>query len=501
MSVYKLPIYNMSVLGMCFISALANPSYATMPSNTMMPAYAIVDTHQMQCFDVEKLQDCSTAKQGQDAQYHGYQKYYADLGDGTVQDAVTGLIWSQSTDLNHDGKINSADKVSYSEAIAYIESLTLAGEDDWRLPSIKELYSLVLFDGQDPSGIKLKVGQSELIPFIDHETFSISTGDTRAGERLIDSQFVSSTKYVSTTMHGDDTVFGVNFIDGRIKGYGMKTPDGRTKTFYLLAVRGNTSYGINDFSEHESGIITDKASGLIWQKKDSAYSMNFIDALGYCENLTLAGKEDWRLPNVKELQSIVDYSRAPDTANSAAIDPLFDSREIQNEQGTKDYGNYWSSTTHINLKDGAYGAYVAFGRSTGFMHGQWLDVHGAGAQRSDPKVGGAKQFPQGQGPQGDSIRIENSVRCVRAGGVQKIIGGQIIESVQMRKPMIIENYPDTEGRRQSTSGHNPILMLDKNADGKISKEEARGPLKNDFNRLDENSDGFISMGEIPNRHN
>jgi len=44
-----------------------------------------------------------------------------------------------------------------------------------------------------------------------------------------------------------------------------------------------------------------------------------------------------------------------------------------------------------------------------------LDVHGAGAQRSDPKVGDASQFPHGRGPQGDVIRIRKMVRCVRGG--------------------------------------------------------------------------------------
>jgi hypothetical protein len=44
-----------------------------------------------------------------------------------------------------------------------------------------------------------------------------------------------------------------------------------------------------------------------------------------------------------------------------------------------------------------------------------LDVHGAGAQRSDPKTGSADRFPYGRGPQGDVIRIENMVRCVRGG--------------------------------------------------------------------------------------
>jgi hypothetical protein len=59
-----------------------------------------------------------------------------------------------------------------------------------------------------------------LIPFIDTEYFDIAYGDTQAGERIIDAQFASSTKNVSLTMN-DETLFGVNFADGRIKGYGL----------------------------------------------------------------------------------------------------------------------------------------------------------------------------------------------------------------------------------------------------------------------------------------
>ncbi len=44
-----------------------------------------------------------------------------------------------------------------------------------------------------------------------------------------------------------------------------------------------------------------------------------------------------------------------------------------------------------------------------------MDVHGAGAQRSDPKVGDPDNWPEGRGPQGDVIRIYNHVRCVRGG--------------------------------------------------------------------------------------
>ncbi len=44
---------------------------------------------------------------------------------------------------------------------------------------------------------------------------------------------------------------------------------------------------------------------------------------------------------------------------------------------------------------------------------RYVDVHGAGAQRSDPKSGDPADFPHGRGPQGDVIRIFNFVRLVR----------------------------------------------------------------------------------------
>ena len=103
------------------------------------------------------------------------------------------------------------------------------------------------------------------------------------------------------------------------------------------------------------------------------------------------------------------------TRARGGIDPLFNATEITNEAGEADFGYYWSSTTHVNWTDspGSAGAYVAFGRALGYENGTWSDVHGAGAQRSDPKQGDAADYPTGNGPQGDAIRIDNMVRLVR----------------------------------------------------------------------------------------
>jgi hypothetical protein len=144
--------------------------------------------------------------------------------------------------------------------------------------------------------------------------------------------------------------------------------------------------------------------------------MNWEDALDYAENLELAGYSDWRLPNAKELQSIIDYSRCPDTTDSAAINPIFDISSITNEGGQKDYPFFWTSTTHIGYpNNGVNAAYISFGRALGYWNNEWTDVHGTGAQRSDPKTGDPNDYPYGHGPQGDAIRIYNYVRCVRGG--------------------------------------------------------------------------------------
>ncbi|MBT6763030.1 MAG: DUF1566 domain-containing protein, partial [Prolixibacteraceae bacterium] len=169
----------------------------------------------------------------------------------------------------------------------------------------------------------------------------------------------------------------------------------------------------NEFVENSNATITDNATGLMWTKDDSGTGMNWQQALEYAEGKEFAGYSDWRLPNIKELQSIVDYLRSPGSSNSAAIDPVFNCTEITNEGGQKDYPYYWSGTTHANMQNGGNAAYISFGRALGYFNGSWQDVHGAGAQRSDPKVGDATNWPTGHGPQGDAIRINNFVRLVR----------------------------------------------------------------------------------------
>ena len=389
--------------------------------------YPVVDTSQ--CAYYDDAAEISAPSQGeafygQDARYDGNQASYTVSADGlTVYDNITELTWTRSPDWDEDGDIDTDDKFYFSDFLSYVDTLnaqSYGGYSDWRVPTIKELYSLIDFRGTDPDLMSSSV--AFLIPFIDTDYFEFGYGDTDAGERVIDAQFWSGTEYVSTTMNGFDTTFGVNFADGRIKGYGRgDSIMGEIVTQYARFVRGNTDYGINDFVDNGDGTVTDNATGLMWAQDDSGFGMNWKDALAWVQQKNAEkylGHEDWRLPNAKELQSIVDYTRSPDTTGSAAIDPLFDVTVITNEAGDLDYPFFWTGTTHVNGREnhsGGFGVYISFGRGLGSMDGtDVVDVHGAGCQRSDPKDGDPEEYPTwGNGPQGDVRRVFNYVRVVR----------------------------------------------------------------------------------------
>ena len=83
----------------------------------------------------------------------------------------------------------------------------------------------------------------------------------------------------------------------------------------------------------------------MWQKATAPGTYTWEQALTYCENLTLGGHSDWRLPNRNELQSIVDYSRY-----NPAIDTTYFPGTVASY--------YWSSTPYAN--DASYYAWIVY---------------------------------------------------------------------------------------------------------------------------------------------
>ena len=100
-----------------------------------------------------------------------------------------------------------------------------------------------------------------------------------------------------------------------------------------------------DFTRNATtGIVTDSRTGLMWQDDAVSSAMQWSAAITYCEDKILGGYSDWRLPNQRELLSIVDRSRY-----SPAISSVF-------VRTASDY--YWSSTTYVNSASWAW--YVDF---------------------------------------------------------------------------------------------------------------------------------------------
>ena len=347
--------------------------------------YPIVDTNQGICYNNSELIDCPKSGEafyGQDAQYTGITPSYTDNGDGTITDNVTGLLWTQ--DL-------SDSSISWEEADDYCDSLELAGYDDWRIPTLKELFSISDF--------------SQGWPYLNTTYFDL------AGTSVSKDEQYWAEYYVGTTAQGGSAAaFGVNHGTGHIKAYPANAsgPMGN----YVRAVRGNT-YGVNGFVDNGDGTITDNATGLMWQQADSGTGMDWENALAYAETSTLAGHNDWRLPNIRELQSIVDYTHSPSAGDEANLGPAIDTDFFQitelpssTTNYSTDYGYFWSSTSAYfgtQSPEYYYAWYVAFGTA---VDDAGDDMHGAGGVRFDTKT---EDGPLGEGGE----RYYNYVRCVR----------------------------------------------------------------------------------------
>jgi len=110
------------------------------------------------------------------------------------------------------------------------------------------------------------------------------------------------------------------------------------------------------FVDNGDGTITDKATGLMWAKDGNGAGCNngnniaWGAAITFAEGLDFAGYSDWRLPNVKELQSIVDYG-----TYNPAIDSVFTNTQS---------GFYWASTIFADSTGYAWGVHFTNGNVT-----------------------------------------------------------------------------------------------------------------------------------------
>ncbi len=309
-------------------------------------AWPIPDTGQTKCYkDYGDEIPCPApgeAFYGQDGNYTINPPSYTKLdaaGNALADDAaswtmirdnVTGLIWENKTS---DGSIHDSSKTftwcdtnpatnggvqgicgagsgdAATDTEAYIKALNDAqfgSFSDWRMPTVKELQSIVDY-GRENQAI--------------YTTFFPGT---------VSSHYWSSTTYARYTYYAWFVPFGDGYANGYDKSYDVP----------VRAVRAGQTGSLDHLVINGDGTVTDKATGLMWQQ-ETGYGRNWQAALEYAETLSMAGYDDWRMPTVKELESIVDYGR-----ENQAIDTTF-------FPGTVSF-YYWSSTTHAGYPSHAW---------------------------------------------------------------------------------------------------------------------------------------------------
>lgn len=211
---------------------------------------------------------------------------------GIVFDKNTGLYWEVKS--SNDSDINAGARTfSFAEAAdvhtAELNKAKYGGFDDWRVPNKDELRSI--FDYSHTDGV------------IDNKIF----GCCPVGD------------YWTKNVYRLQPYFSWVLYSGFGSGIAKRT-DAKN---YVLACRGgnNRRFGESDasrFTDNGDGTITDCVTGLMWQKETNP-RMGPKDAEGFCANLKLAGYTDWRLPNIKELNTILNL----DVNSSSWLFPQF----------------------------------------------------------------------------------------------------------------------------------------------------------------------------------
>lgn len=227
---------------------------------------------------------------GQDANYNPASRtpIFIDNSDGTVTELVTGLMWMD------DCLTGSGSGYTWSEAANQCDAQSIAGHQDWRLPGILELVGMSHFGRTNPA----------LDP-----TFDCGWN----------ADFWSGDSYAANTSNAWK-IFTTTGQSGSMA---------KTALGYVRCVRGAARKASS--WRVDGDVATDKSTGLMWMRDDAASTMNWQAALAECQSLSLAGYEDWRLPDIKELWTLINLTRT----SSPLVDPnVF----------TSESSHYWASS-------------------------------------------------------------------------------------------------------------------------------------------------------------
>ncbi|GEM_PF-2118073 len=286
--------------------------------------FANICTGQEDCYDIYS----SSPEQKCPAEYsvwYGQDARYAEMGYCMKKDfQVNRSVESEPTHKNDTLKLewSQPDKsllTTWEDAVKYCEDLQYGGYDDWRLPLPKELQVIVKF-----------------LPNLSSQELYWS----------------------SMTLHNNkDSVWFLNAI--------LYIDTARTTSrFSVRCTRGDQSPFLEPKPEEErfkiinlngKEVILDSQSGIIWQNEYSK-EYDWTDAMVHCERSEYAGFSDWRMPNMYELSSLINYKY-----ERLAEFPLTETLSSENSTLT------WSSTTNpFSGSPSAYGIDFATGKNSSF---------------------------------------------------------------------------------------------------------------------------------------
>lgn len=146
-------------------------------------------------------------------------------------------------------------------------------------------------------------------------------------DQVILSRLLPKTGQVISYEDGDDGAIEAGWWRG------LSVADNKTR-FIAKTIDGNS-------------VVIDLATGLMWDADRSidgfggGATMLWVDAVLFPLTRSYAGFDDWRMPNIKELRSIVDFTKT---------NPAIDTNFFPDTES--DY--FWTSTTYVSITTSAW---------------------------------------------------------------------------------------------------------------------------------------------------